>query len=585
MIALRPAIKTILSKAAAHAFADDALIDPDVSWSTQRQYGHMQCNSAMQWAKVLHLPPHEIATRWVAAIKKLDALAPISVFSALSVAGPGFINMTLSPDYLIGFLEHCLSQPAMGLQESKPQRIVVDFSSPNVAKEMHVGHLRSTIIGDCLARVFEWVGHDVLRLNHIGDWGTAFGMLIAYLNEHHPDFLSRDPPCSLSDLLHYYQAAKKAFDTDPDFKKRAHDAVVALQSGDQQARALWTHIVDLSARGYEAIYRLLDIHLETRGESYYQSRLQPMLDEGLKQGVIESSDGALCIFLPGYTGRDDQPLPFMLQKSDGGYNYATTDLAALKQRVSEEHADRIIYVTDLGQKLHFDMLFGAAEALGFVDRRTVRLDHVSFGFVLDDKGKKFKTRSGEAVPLMHLIERAQEDAGKRMRAKSKHQDDPDDLMQRASALGINAIKYADLSSHRSHDYVFNFDRMLRFEGNTAAFIMYAYVRLQSIIRKSTITLSDHPVLDQSTLRHAAAVHLLFYLCRFNDVLLMVMDDLLPHRLTDYLFGLAECCHAFFRDCPVHGSDDEQTHLILLHHASLILKQGMLLLGLSVIDRM
>lgn len=584
MLALRPFIKKKITASAVRAFPDADLAPPDLAWATQRQYGHLQCNSAMQWAKALRLSPREIAQRWVEALQAEDAAQAVPCFESLSVAGPGFINITLTSSFLVHFLRDRLSASSMGLQAAQPQRIVMDFSSPNIAKEMHVGHLRSTIIGDCLARVFEWTGHDVLRLNHIGDWGTAFGMLIAYLDVHEPDFLTRQDDSSLSDLLRYYQAAKQAFDADLVFKKKAHDAVVALQSGDPHARALWMHMCAISEAGYEAIYKLLDVHLEARGESYYQPRLQPMLDEGLASGVVTESDGALCVFLPGFKTRDDTPLPFLLRKSDGGFNYATTDLAALKQRVEEEGANRIIYVTDVGQKLHFDQLFSSAEAMGFVDRKTVRLDHVGFGFVLDEQGKKFKTRSGEAVPLMTLLTRAEDDATRLMREKNKAVSG-DDLHARAAALGINAVKYADLSSHRLHDYVFSFERMLRFEGNTAAFIMYAYVRMQSILRKSEQTLPKDGSPVVLAVSHSSAAHLLFSLCRFQDVILSVMEDLLPHRLTEYLFELAEAFHAFFRDCPVHGSPDELSHLQLVQDASHVLRQGMLLLGLRVIDRM
>ena len=579
-------LNLIFSNAFQAAFADnqtaiDALV---ITPSTQPQFGDYQCNSAMRLAKLLGKAPRDIATLIIEQVKqqpKHDEL-----IAKLEVAGPGFINIHLSTETLAKRCQLLATSPQLGIDASAhtAQRVVIDFSSPNTAKEMHVGHLRSTIIGDALARVFEFLGYQVLRLNHIGDWGTAFGMLITYLQQQQPDVLSGKKPAELPDLVQWYKASKVQFDNDDAFKKQAQLAVVALQRGDAAERQAWEIICRISREAYQHIYNRLHIDLIERGESFYNDDLPGIIDALEKKQLIELSDGAKCVFLPGYKNRDGNPLPFMVQKSDGGYNYSSTDLAAIKQRAEQEKADRIIYVTDAGQATHFAMLFDCAKAADFLDQRDIQLDHVPFGLVLGPDGKKFKTRSGDTVKLSDLLDTAVSKAHTLL--KQRNEDWPDDEVQHAAeVLGISAIKYADLSSNRSSNYQFSFDNMLQFEGNTAAFLLYSYVRIQSIKRKVD---TDIDALSQNTaieLAHESERTLGLAINQFAEVLDKVADELLPNRLCDYLYQLAEQFNAFFRDCRIAGDPQQNSRLLLAELCGRTLKTGLSLLGIDTLDRM
>jgi arginyl-tRNA synthetase len=459
-----------------------------------------------------------------------------------------------------------------------PQKVIVEFSSPNTAKELHVGHLRSTIIGDSLARLFEFLGENVLRLNHVGDWGTQFGMLIAYMKAHHSDVLKKQREASLPDLMEWYKAAKVAFDADPAFKKRSQLEVVALQGGNPESLDAWKEICAISRKGYQEIYDLLDVRLTERGESYYNPVLGQTVADLEAKGIVENSQGAKCIFIEGL------PIPFMIQKSDGGYNYDTTDMAAIRQRIEEEKADRIIYVTDLGQSLHFQLLFKAAEKAGWLNPAKVRVDHVTFGLVLGNDGKKFKTRSGDTEKLIDLLLTAVQEAEKILESRSPEMD-PSERKALAKALGLSAVKYADLSCHRTSDYVFAYDKMLRFEGNTAAYMMYSYVRVLGIKRK--IGAEADALINSATLRleHPSEVALALALARFEEVLNGYAESLLPHRLTDYLYQLADKFNAFFRDCRVEGTAEVGSRLLLAETTAKVLKQGFDLLGLITVEKM
>ncbi len=538
------------------------------------KFGHYQCNDALKLTKLLSLPPRTIAETIHKHISAPDILQEVSI------AGPGFINLTLSPHFLAHQVAQLLHDKKCGVPDpQKTETILIDFSSPNVAKELHVGHLRSTIIGDSLARTFNYLGHDVLRINHIGDFGTQFGMLLAYLKQHVPqDTLNA---ATLQDLMHWYKEAKKQFDIDPPFKQKAHQEVVSLQAGDKEAVATWQSICTISRTSYRQIYHLLDIDITDQGESFYNPFLAPLVDDLKKRNIAIESDGALCIFLEGFTTREGTPLPMIIQKSDGGYNYDTTDLAALKYRIEELHVDRIIYVTDAGQSQHFRMLFQAAEKAGFLNPSTTTVDHVPFGVVLGSDGKKFKTRSGETEKLLDLLKEAIVEA-KTLLAERLPDLPETELDAAAQIFGIDAIKYADLSCHRLKDYTFSYERMLKFEGNTAAFLLYAYVRIQGIKRKVGST----P--DPSTpiiLEHPTEIALALHLRRFPEALSHVANELLPNRLADYLYTLAETFHAFFRDCRVEGSPLQDSRLLLCEGTSRILAQGLSLLGLKTLDRM
>jgi arginyl-tRNA synthetase len=353
-------------------------IQNEVTPSTNEKFGHYQCNSAMKLSKTLKQNPRQIAEKITFHFDRSSGLV-----SKLEVAGPGFINITLDSRFLSQRVDELLHDQHLGINPpTHHQRVIIDFSSPNVAKEMHVGHLRSTIIGDCLSRLFEFLGYDVLRINHLGDWGTAFGMLIAYMKEEAPEVLIGQQETDLTHLVKWYRAAKKKFDENPGFKRTSQLEVVALQQGDLQARQAWNIICEISRKAYQEIYELLDVKLINRGESFYNPLLPQIVADLEEKGLVEISEGAKCIFLEGFQNREGEALPLMIQKSDGGYNYDTTDMAAIYHRLKEEKADRLIYVTDAGQSIHFQMIFKAAEKASYLDLKKVRVDHVPFCLVL-----------------------------------------------------------------------------------------------------------------------------------------------------------------------------------------------------------
>lgn len=551
----------------------------DVTQAAHEHFGHYQCNSAMKVAKELKTSPRKIAEEMVEKWEKGGMI------EKLEVAGPGFINITLSKDFLSKELTAVAKDPRLGVPPlTKVKRIIVEFSSPNVAKELHVGHLRSTIIGESLARLFEFLGHDVLRLNHIGDWGTQFGMLITYLKENEPDALSGKKEADLPALMNWYRASKKVFDADSAFKKRAQLQVVSLQGGEKEALAAWEKICEISRKGFREIYDFLDVKITERGESFYNEMLPKVVEDYEKKGVIEVSDGAKCVFLEGFKAKDGTSLPVILQKSDGGFNYATTDTAALRHRVSIEGADRIIYVVDAGQQLHFQMVFAAAAKAGYYDPEKVQVEHVPFGVVLGPDGKKFKTRSGETEKLVDLLKEAVFRA-KRLLKERLQGANEQEIDALAEILGVDAVKYADLSCHRVKDYLFSYDRMLNFEGNTAAYLLYSYVRIQGIKRKVNKDLDVLFAKAPITLEHPTEVALGLKLRQFGETLAQMDRDLLPNRLSDYLYDLAEKFHAFFRDCRVEGALEENSRLVLSELTGRILKQGLYILGLKTMDRM
>lgn len=563
---------------------DPQLLEAEVTHSTQSQFGHYQCNSALKIGKALKMSPRDAAQKIVA---HFDRSAPDGkeMVSHLEIAGQGFINISLAPSFLAAQIDALLRDARLGVpQPKKRQKVIVEFSSPNIAKELHVGHLRSTIIGDAIARLFEFLGHDVLRLNHIGDWGTQFGMLIAYMQESVPEVFAGKTSTDLLELMGWYRASKKRFDEDPEFKKRAQQEVVKLQSGDPVSLAAWQAICEISRKAYQEIYDLLDVKLNERGESFYNPFLSDVVAELENKGLIAVSDGAKCIFLEGFVTREGTPLPMIVQKSDGGYNYDTTDLAAMRHRVQVEKADRIIILTDAGQSLHFAMLAKAAEKAGYLDPAKVRFDHVPFGVVLGPDGKKFKTRSGETEKLIDLLLEAVAQAKKIMRERLPDLSESE-LNHVSQILGIDAIKYADLSSHRIKDYVFSYERMLKFEGNTAAFLLYAYVRIEGIKRKVGIDVNEVLKKAHVALTHPSEIALALQLRQFGETLDIMARDLIPNRLCDYLYELAEKFHAFFRDCRVEGSPEEESRLLLCEATSRVLEKGLNILGLKTLERM
>ena len=558
--------------------------DTEVTLSTNKSFGHYQCNSAMKLSKSLSMPPRVIAEALTQQILAQQSSSNTAVFAQVQVAGPGFINFTLSNAYLSKLLNEQLRDPQLGCRKiSAPQKAVVDFSSPNIAKEMHVGHLRSTIIGDCIARMLEFFGYEVLRLNHIGDWGTQFGMLIAYLTKQRQT-LDNIRSMDIAQLLTIYRAAKVEFDADANFKQSAQQAVVSLQQGEQQAIQIWQAICAISRNAFNKIYTVLDIKLQERGESFYNPYLPLLLLDLESKKLIQVSDGAKCIYVNGFTNREGEPLPLIVQKSDGGYNYATTDMAALRHRVVDENAKWIIYVTDAGQSQHFNMVFAACRMAGYYDPKQVRVDHVPFGLVLRADGKKFQTRAGDTERLIDLIDAAV-DKAKTLLSQRNKELTTDELQHMATVLGINAIKYADLANNRVSDYVFSLDRMLQFEGNTAAFVCYAYVRIQSIKRKIAADIPHLQTSTQIVLTAPEEIDLGLQVLQFNDTLNSCLQELLPNRLTDYLFHLAEKFHVFFHNCRVDGAAEQNSRILLCEATAQVLAQGLQLLGLRPLGRM
>ncbi len=565
-------IKTITHQAFVEAFPGQDFCEADIEVAPTKdaKLGDYQCNSAMRFTKVLGQAPRVIAETVVAALHKQ------SLFSEVTVAGPGFINVKVALSFLETEVTRMLAEPGFGLKVAQPVKVIIDFSSPNVAKEMHVGHLRSTIIGDCLARVFEFVGDEVLRLNHIGDWGTAFGMLICHMESVALDVLEGKRAASLIDLMAWYRESKKRFDEDDAFRKASQLKVVALQSGDAAALKAWHIICEISEAAYQEIYDLLDINITARGESFYNPYLKQTIEDLTKKGMVSISEGAQCIFVEGFVGKEGEPLPLIVQKSDGGYGYASTDMAAIWHRTQVEKSERLIYVTDGGQGSHFAMIFAVAEKAGYIKGLSA-VQHVPFGLVLGPDGKKFKTRSGTTEKLIDLLSTAVAEARTILQERGTPADEIETM---AEVLGINAVKYADLSCNRVQDYQFSYERMLKFEGNTAAFMMYSLVRVLSIQRRVEGTAEA-----ELHLAHPSEIALALHLIRFAETIEYVARELYPHRLTDYLYELAHCFNAFFRDCRVEGVPEQGSRLILCELVARVFKTGMRLLGLKTLEKM
>ncbi|HEY9632265.1 MAG TPA: arginine--tRNA ligase [Coleofasciculaceae cyanobacterium] len=567
------------------AFGSDLVgIDPMVVPASNPKFGDYQSNVALSLSKKLGQPPRVIAEKIVQHLNISD------ICQTPSIAGPGFINLALKPTYLEEQLNFIQADSRLGVQPSKElQRVIVDFSSPNIAKEMHVGHLRSTIIGDSIARILEFRGHDVLRLNHVGDWGTQFGMLIAYLREVYPEALTTSDALDLGDLVAFYRQAKQRFDRDEAFQETARQEVVKLQAGVEDTRQAWQLLCDQSRREFQVIYDLLDVELIERGESFYNPLLPDVVEDLEQSGLLVEDAGAQCVFLEGFTNKDGNPLPLIVKKSDGGYNYATTDLAALRYRIEQDGAQEIIYVTDAGQAAHFTQVFQVARRANWIPEG-VKLVHVPFGLVLGEDGKKLKTRSGDTVRLRDLLNEAiaRAEADLEARLKEEGRQETEEFKTRvAKVVGISAVKYADLSQNRTSNYVFSFDKMLALQGNTAPYMLYAYVRVQGISRKGNIDFeklgADAKILLQHEMELALAKHLL----QLSEVLKEVEQDLLPNRLCQYLFELSQKFNQFYDQCPVLQAEEplRTSRLRLCDLTARTLKLGLSLLGISVLERM
>jgi arginyl-tRNA synthetase len=511
------------------------------------------------------------------------------------IAGPGFINLTLRPECLASELQQRLGDRRLGVPAvGAAAPVVVDFSSPNIAKEMHVGHLRSTIIGDSLARVLAFRGHPVLRLNHVGDWGTQFGMLITHLKQVAPEALQTADAVDLGDLVAFYREAKKRFDEDEAFQVTSREEVVKLQSGDPVSLKAWRLLCDQSRREFQKIYDRLNIDLSERGESFYNPYLEAVVADLDAAGLMVVDEGARCVFLEGVSGKDGKPLPVIVQKSDGGFNYATTDLAAIRYRFAQvpdgDGAKRVVYVTDAGQANHFAGVFQVARRAGWVPEGA-RLEHVPFGLVQGEDGKKLKTRAGDTVRLRDLldeaVERAEADLRRRLAEEERHEDESF-IQHVASTVGLAAVKYADLSQNRITNYQFSFDRMLALQGNTAPYLLYAVVRIAGIARKGgdleVAARGAGPALSFSEPQEWALVR---ELLRFDAVIAEVEEELLPNRLCTYLFELSQVFNRFYDQVPVLKAEDPSraSRLALCRLTADTLKLGLGLLGIPTLERM
>ena len=563
---LKEEVNTLIKKAFANAGIEAEPIT--VTDATKPEFGDYQFNGAMALAKQLKQNPRQIAQTI------LDNLETGGMIQKAEIAGPGFINLWLNPEWIAASCQNAEENERLGIgTRSNPIKAVVDYSGPNMAKQMHVGHLRSTIIGDTLANLLEFLGDDVIRQNHIGDWGTQFGMLIAYLEE-----MGEEGNGSLKDLEQFYKDAKSRFDADESFADKAREYVVKIQSGDAHCLTLWKKFIDISLGHCEEVYEKLDVNLsrdDVRAESFYNETLAKVVEDLDKAGMLQESDGAQCVFLEG------DEVPVIVRKSDGGYLYATTDLAALYYRANVLGAKRISYVVDARQSGHFKQVFRVAKEAGFVPE-DVKLEHVAFGTMMDKNGKPFKTRDGGTVKLIDLLDEAVVRAKAAITSKENYSEE--ELEKIARIVGIGAVKYADLAINRESNYIFDWDKMLSFEGNTSLYMQYAYARIQSIFRKYGKDVEGEIIIGDE-LEHKLAVMLL----RFEDVLNKAAEDAAPNQITTYLYELVTLFMRFYERNPILKEGvDEQTRISRLMLADLTartIKQGLAILGIQVVDRL
>lgn len=586
MQATQEQLRVKLQEALGAAFgADYAGVDPILVSASNPKFGDYQANVALPLAKQLGQQPRAIAQQIV------DKVDVSEICKTPEVAGPGFINLKLKTEYLEAQLKAIQTDPRLGIAPTKnPKRVIVDYPSPNIAKEMHVGHLRPAVIGDCLSRIVEFVGHEVQRISHVGDWGTPFGMLIAYLEEAYPEALTTNETLNLGDLSSFYRQAKKRFDADKQFQEAARLAVVKLQAGDEKTLLAWKIVCQLSSRAYQVIYDLLGIApFIERGESFYNALLPEVVEELDKLGLLVESQGAKCVFLEGFTNREGEPLPLIVKKSDGGYNYAATDLAAIRYRVQVDKVQRVIYPVGAEQKNHFTQIFQVGRKAGWITD-DVEFVHAPFGLVLSEDGQKLKTRSGEAVLLRELlngaIAHARADIENRIKEEER-EETQEFISNVAQIIGISAVKYADLSQNRTSDYIFSYEKMLALKGNTAPYMLYAYVRTQGISREGNIDYKKLGANAEIILREETELTLAKHLLQLDEVISEVEKDLLPNRLCEYLYQLSDKFNKFYENCPVLKDEEpvRTSRLVLCDLTARTLKLGLSLLGIEVLERM
>jgi len=551
-----------------------------VEHTKDTSHGDLATNLAMVLSKPAGCNPRLLAEKIIALLPRQGAIKKVAL------AGPGFINFFLDENWLAQQVKMALASERLGVPlVANPQRVVIDYSSPNLAKEMHVGHLRSTIIGDAVARTLEFLGHQVIRQNHVGDWGTQFGMLLALMEQQRA--AGREISMDLADLENFYRSAKQQFDESFAFAQRARQLVVDLQAGDAECRQLWREFLDISLSHCQKIYDRLGVGLtraQVYGESAYNDDLPRIIAELAAADLLTEDQGARCVFLDEFTGQDGKPLPMIVQKQDGGYLYATTDLAALRYRQNQLKAERILYFVDVRQSHHFKQLFAVARKAGFLHAST-QVEHMGFGTVMGDDGKPFKTRSGGVAKLSELIDEAEKRAGALV-AEKNPQMTAAELAEIGRVAGIASIKYADLSKNRSSDYTFSFDQMISFEGDTGPYMLYAYTRVASIFRKADIDanhLEGEVLLQEEIERELANLQI-----KFAEVLNQVADRGTPHLLCAYLFELATTFSSFYKNCPVLNATTAElrnSRLQLCLLTARILKQGLALLGIGTLERM
>ncbi|MCK8831084.1 arginine--tRNA ligase [Haemophilus influenzae] len=557
----------------------DQSCDSLIRQSGKPQFGDYQANGIMAAAKKLGLNPREFAQ------KVLDNLQLSDIAEKLEIAGPGFINIFLNPTWLTTEISAALSHKNLGIQATNKQTVVIDYSSPNVAKEMHVGHLRSTIIGDAVARTLEFLGHNVIRANHVGDWGTQFGMLIAYLEKMQHEHASE---MELQDLEAFYREAKKHYDEDEIFAEKARNYVVKLQSGDEYCRTMWKRLVDITMQQNQHNYARLNVTLtekDVMGESLYNPMLPSIVEDLKKQGLAVENDGALVVYLDEFKNKEGDPMGVIVQKKDGGFLYTTTDIAAAKYRYETLKANRALVFSDTRQSQHMQQAWLITRKAGYVPDG-FSLEHKNFGMMLGKDGKPFKTRTGGTVKLADLLDEAIERATVLINEKNTNLSN-DEKEAVIEAVGIGAVKYADLSKNRTTDYVFDWDNMLSFEGNTAPYMQYAYTRIRSIFNKTDINstaLLAAPLTIKDDKERTLAIKLL----QFEEAVQTVGKEGTPHVLCAYLYELAGIFSSFYEHCPILNAEDESVKLSRLKLALLTektLKQGLTLLGIKTVEKM
>ena len=577
MASLKHYLNSVIGEAMAEATQSESC-NANVITSSKPGFGDYQANGIMSEAKRHGMKPRDLAEQVIISLKQ----SLPSLIDRLEIGGPGFINIYLSDKEIKQRATRAIQEPTLLIPSAEvPIKVAVDYSSPNLAKEMHVGHLRGTIIGDAIVRVLERRGHTVIRQNHVGDWGTQFGMLITYMEE--AVGANNDLPNALSDLESFYRDAKKRFDDDPAFAEKARLSVVKLQNGDKDYLSAWEIFIDESLRHCETVYEALDVTLtrnDLDAESRYNNDLSVIIEDLQGMDLLAESKGAKCVFLPEFSGKDGEPLPLIVQKSDGGYLYSTTDLAAIRLR-QKMKVQRALYVVDARQSLHFQQVFAVARAAGFSDQ-DLSLEHISYGTMMGKDGRPFRTRSGDTVKLAELLEEAKQRAYDLVTKKNPTLPDSQrrDIAER---VGIGAVKYADLSKNRTSDYIFDWSTMLSFDGNTAPYLLYAYARIKSILRKAPEKSYDAIQSLSDPEERALCLKML----QLGEIIESVDRDCMPNQLCNYLYELSGLFMKFYENCPILKGEGSQTEsrLALCRLTAETLQQGLELLGITPLEQM